>query len=97
MPGIKNFEVEVFTDDPELRREVKSYASFVHENIIAGLEERISSWPRLKRIIGLMLTFKKKLLDCIRGYRYAKEMDPTKHHWSVPLDLEGIIWRIIRR
>ena len=88
-PGVMGVEVEVFTDDPELRREAKSYAAFLHEDIVAGLEERISSWPRLKRIIGLVLCFKKKLLDCIRGNRSAKELDHTKQH-SVPLDLQGI-------
>ena len=29
-PGVKGVEVEVLTDDPELRREAKSYAAFVH-------------------------------------------------------------------
>ena len=39
---------------------------------IEDLEERICSWPRLKRIIGLVLCFKKKLLGCIRGNMSAK-------------------------
>ena len=67
--------MEVLTDDPELKRETKSYAALVHEDSIGGLEERFSSWPRLKRIIGLVLCFKKKLLDCNRGNRSAKELD----------------------
>ena len=37
----------------------------------------------------LVLCFKKKLLDCIRGKMSAKELDHTKQY-SVPLDLEGI-------
>ena len=77
-PGIKGVEVEVLTDDPELRRETKSYAAFVHEDIVAGLEERISSWPRLKRIVALVLCFKKKVLDCIRGNSSTKELDHTR-------------------
>ena len=82
--------MEVLADDPELRRETKSYAAFVHEDIVAGLEERISSWPRLKRIVALVLCFKKKkILDCIRGNSSSKELDHTREH-SVPLDLEGI-------
>ena len=40
-------EVEVLTDNPELRRDSKSYAEFVKEDITGGLEERIFSWPRL--------------------------------------------------
>ena len=71
-PGVKGVEVEVLTDYPELRRETKSYAAFVHEDIVAGLEERISSWPRLKRIVALVLCFKKKVLDCIRGNSSTK-------------------------
>ena len=81
--------MKVFTDDPELRRETKSDAAFVHEVIFVGLEERISSWPRLKRIIDLVLCFKQKLFDCIRENRSAKELDHAKQH-SVLLDLEGI-------
>ena len=69
--GVKGVEVEVLTDDPHLRKEAKSYAAFVHEHIIEGLEERISTRPRLKRIIGVMLCFKKKTLDCIREKRSA--------------------------
>ena len=87
---VKGVEVEVLTDEPELRREAKSYSEFVHEDILGGLEERTSSCLRLKRIIGLILCFKKKLLDCIRGNRSAKELDHTKQHCSAPLDLEGI-------
>ena len=41
-------EVEVLIDGPELRKEAKSSAAFVCEDIIGGLEERISSWLRLK-------------------------------------------------
>ena len=77
-PGTKGVEVEVHTDDPELRRETESYVVFVHEDIVAGLEERISNWPRLKRIVALELCFKKKVLDCIRGNSSTKELDHTR-------------------
>ena len=82
--------MEVLTNDPELRKEAKSYAVFVRKDIIGGLDERISSWPRLKRIIDFTLCFKKKLLDCIRGNRSAKELDHTNQYCSAPLNLEGI-------
>ena len=88
--GIKDAEVEVLTDDPELRVAAKSYAAFVQEDIIGGLEERISSWPRLKRTIGLVLCFKKKLLDCIRENRSATKLGHTKQYCSTSLDLDGI-------
>ena len=89
-PGVKGVEMEVLPDDPELRRESRSYAVIVHEDIIEGLGESISSWPRLRRIIGLGLCFKGKLLDCIRGTMYAKKLNQTKQHYNVTLDLEGI-------
>ena len=76
--------MEVLRDDS-----VKSYAEFVHEDIIEGLEKRISSWPRLKKVIGLVLCFKKKLLDWIRESMSAKGLDHIKYHCSAPLDLEG--------
>ena len=81
--------MEVLTDDPELRRETKSYVAFVHEDVVAGLEERIPSWPILKRIVALELCFKKKVLDYIRGNSSTKELDHTRQH-SMTLDLEGI-------
>ena len=81
---IKGVEAKVITDDPELRKP-KSYAAFVHDNIVACLEERISYWPRLK-------------MSLVWGYatrrshwrnRSVKELDHTKQH-SVLSDLEGI-------
>ena len=36
-----------------------------------------------------MLSFKKKVLDCIRGNSSTKELDHTRQH-SMPLDWEGI-------
>ena len=64
----------------ELRRVAKSYATFVHDDIIESLEERIASWPKLKATIVLVLFFKKKLFNCIRGNRSTKELDQTKQH-----------------
>ena len=87
-PGVKGVEMEGLTDDPELRREAKSYAAIVHENIFIGLEERISSWPRLKRIVVLVLCFKKKVLDFV-GVNRSVKLDHTRQH-ILPLDLEGI-------
>ena len=37
-PVVKGVEVELPIDDPELRREAKSYAAFVHKDIVTGLE-----------------------------------------------------------
>lgn len=77
-----NGRMEVRAGDHELSRENKSYVAFVHEDVIGGLRKRISDWPRLKRIISLVLCFKKNILDCIRGNRCPKELDHTKQHCS---------------
>ena len=71
-PGGKGVDVEVLTDDPELSREAKSCAAFVHEDIVAGLQGKNSSWSRLKRVVALVLCFRKKLLDCIRRNKSTK-------------------------
>ena len=52
-------------DDPELKRETKSFAVAVvqKEDVIEYLEEKISSWSKFKRIISLLLCYKRKLLQ----------------------------------
>ena len=52
------------------------------------LEERIPSSPRLKRIVALVLCFKKKVLDFV-GVNRSVKLDHRRQH-IVPLDLEGI-------
>ena len=56
-------------DDPELKRETKSFAAAVvqKEDVIEYLEERISNWSKFKRIIALLLCYKRKLLQHIRS------------------------------
>ena len=61
--------VELAADDPELKRETKSLAAAVvqQEDVIEYLEERISNWSKFKRIIALLLCYKRKLLQHIRS------------------------------
>ena len=56
-------------DDPELKRETKSIAAAIvqQEDVIEYLEERISNWSKFKRIIALLLCYKRKLLQHIRS------------------------------
>ena len=56
-------------DDPELKRETKSFAAAIvqQEDVIEYLEERISNWSKFKRIIALLLCYKRKLLQHIRS------------------------------
>ena len=83
-------DVKVHVDDPELKKEAKSYAAVIHEDIIGYIEGRMSSWHRLKRIIVLVLCFKKRLLNCIIKDRSSKEKYYTNNHCSPPLDIEAI-------
>ena len=56
-------------DDPELKRKTKSFAAAVvqQEDVIGYLEERIPIWSKFKRIITLLLCYKRKLLQHIRS------------------------------
>ena len=62
-----NESVELAADDPELKRETKSFAAAVvqQEDVIEYSEERISKWSKFKRIIALLLCYKRKLLQHI--------------------------------
>ena len=61
--------VKLAGDDPELKREPKSFAAAVvqQENVNEYLEERISNWSKFKRIIAFLLCCKRKLLQHIRS------------------------------
>ena len=56
-------------DDSELKRKTKSFAAAVvqQEDVIGYLEERIPIWSKFKRIITLLLCYKRKLLQHIRS------------------------------
>ena len=54
------------------------------------IEGRISSWHRLKRIIALVLCFKKRLLNCIMKDRSSKEKYYINYHCGTLLNIEAI-------
>ena len=89
-PVKDSVDVEVRVDNPELKKEAKSYAAVIHEDIIGYIVGRIFSWHRLKRIIAVVLCFKKRLLNCIVKDRYSKQKYHTNNHCSTPLDIEAI-------
>ena len=96
-PVKDSVDIEVHVGDPELKKEAKSYAAVIHEDIIGYIEGRMSSWHRLKRIIVLVLCFQNRLLNCIIKDRSTKEKYHTNNHWSTPLDIEAIRltkWRL---
>ena len=68
--------IELATDDPELKKETKSFAAVIQqEDIIGYLEERISNWSKFKRIIVLLLCCKRKQLQHIRSKQGLKSVD----------------------
>ena len=54
--------VELAADDPELKKETKSFAAAVvqQEDVLGYLDERISNWSKFKRITALLLCYKRK-------------------------------------
>ena len=64
-------------DDSELKRKTKSFAVAVvqQEDVIGYLEERIPIWSKFKRIITLLLRYKRKLLQHIRSKKGWKAAD----------------------
>ena len=68
--------IELATDNPELKKETKSFAAVIQqEDIIGYLEERISNWSKFKRIIVLLLCCKRKQLQHIRSKQGLKSVD----------------------
>ena len=72
----QNESVQLATDDPEFKKETKSFTAVVQqEDIIEYLEERISNWPKFKKIIAVLLCYKIKLLQHIRSKQGLKGVD----------------------
>ena len=57
---------EVSVEDPELKKLISVNTMQIQENsVLTKLQERISSWTKMKRIIGLILVIKDILLKWI--------------------------------
>ena len=58
----------------ELKREAKGNAIQIVYDVLANAERRVSSWAKLKCIVGYVLLYKKKLLQsCNKGNPTQKE------------------------
>ena len=80
------------TDDLELRKETKPFAAVVQQEDISGyLQERISNWSKFKGIIGLLLCYKRKLLQRIRSNQGLKGVDSTNYNNSL-FNFEELKW-----
>ena len=62
---------DVSSDDPELKKELKANYTEVAFDILHQLEEKISTWDRMKRVMCWVLRFKQILLRKMK-------MDATK-------------------
>ena len=58
---------------PELKKEVKTCAAVVRKNFVQQLEERISCWSKMKRVVALVLCYKKKLQERIKKKQQIEE------------------------
>ena len=63
-------------DDPELKKDITSYSTLLSEDVITSVENRISCWLKLKRVIALVLLYKQKLLESVQT---NKEPSPEIH------------------
>ena len=68
-PKRKFFDVS--SDDPELKKELRTNYAEVSFDILHQLKEKISTWDRMKRVMSWVLRFKQILLRKI-------EMDAVK-------------------
>ena len=77
-PFLNNEDViaEFPNDDPELKKDITSYSTLLSEDVITSVENRISCWLKLKRVIALVLLYKQKLLESVQT---NKEPSPEIH------------------
>ena len=65
----------------ELKREAKGNAIRIVDDVLANTERQVSSRAKLKRIIGYVLLYRKKLLQsCTRGDPTQTEKPNRKVH-----------------
>ena len=57
---------EVSEEDPEIRKVIRVYTTQIQENsLLSQLQERISSWTKMKKVMALILVIKDVLLKRI--------------------------------
>ena len=67
---------ELPNDNLELKKDFISCSTFLSEDVITSVENRLLSWLKLKRVIALVLLYKRKLL---RSVKTKKESSPEIH------------------
>ena len=64
--NIDKSKVRISAEDPETKKEAHVYVTSLKDDILSRLENRISNWNKMKRIVGMVLQYKYKLLSKIR-------------------------------
>ena len=64
--NIDKSKVRISAEDPEAKKEAHVYVTSLKDDILSRLENRISNWNKMKRIVGMVLQYKYKLLSKIR-------------------------------
>ena len=57
---------ELPNDIPEMKKDITPYSTLLSEDVITSAENRTSSWLKLKRVIALVLLYKRKLLESVK-------------------------------
>ena len=65
-PGLLTKFFDVSFDDPELKKELRTIYREVFVDILHQLEEKISVWDRMKRVMSWVLRFKQILIRKIK-------------------------------
>ena len=74
-------------EDPEVKKEAHVYVTSLKDDILSRLEKRISNWNKMKRIVGMVLQYKYKLLSKVRSTDHST--DNNNHYFQA--DEEEII------
>ena len=64
--NIDKSKVRISAEDPEVKKEAHVYVTSLKDDILSRVENRISNWNKMKRIVGMVLQYKYKLLSKIR-------------------------------
>ena len=68
-------------EDPEVKKEGHVYVTSLKDDILSRLEKRISNWNKMKRIVGMVLQYKHKLLSKVRSTDHST--DNKSHYFQV--------------
>ena len=78
--NIDNLKGRLSPEDPEVKKEAHVYVTSLKDDILSRLEKRISNWNKMKRIVGMVLQYKYKLLSKVRSTDHST--DNNNHYFQ---------------